>query len=96
MDTSTSELVKNAAGSFVRWMLVLIAGILVKKGIITNAQGETYVATALPVAIGGVMALIALGWSLYQKKLANKKIDVALTLPAGANRTVLENKVASQ
>ena len=94
MDTSTSELIKNFVGSAVRWLLVLIGGILVKKGILTNAQSETYVAQFLPVAIGGGMALVALVWSIWQKKHSNTKVDVALTMPAGANRDALETKVA--
>lgn len=88
-----SQLLKNLAGSAVRWLLVLIGGFLVKKGIITDAQSQTYVDQLLPVAIGAVMAGGALLWSFWQKKHANEKIDTALALPAGTDRAVLEKKV---
>jgi uncharacterized membrane protein YccC len=93
MDTSTSELVKNFVGSAVRWLLVLAGGILVKKGIITTEQSETYVAQVLPVVIGAAMAGVALVWSLWQKSHANKKVDVALSLKEGTSRATLEKKV---
>lgn len=94
MDTSTSELIKNFVGSAVRWLLVLIGGILVKKGIVSSDAAGTYIQQFTPVAIGGAMALVALVWSIWQKRAANKKVDVALTMQAGANRDALERKVA--
>ena len=93
-NTSTSELIKNFVGSGVRWLLILVGGILVKKGIISTQQSDVYVQQALPVAIGAVMALVALIWSFWQKKHANTKIDVALTMPVTADRADLEKKVA--
>lgn len=93
MDTSTSDLIKNYVGSAVRALLFLVAGILVKKGIISTEQGNVYVEQLLPVVIGGVMALGALLWAMWQKKHANKVIDVALTLPAHADREDLAKKV---
>jgi hypothetical protein len=93
MDTSTSEFIKNAVGSGVRWLLVLAAGILVKKGVISTEQSDVYVQQAMPVVIGAVMAAIALVWGIWQKKHANLKIDKALALPAGTDREVLEKKV---
>jgi len=93
MDTSTTELIKNYVGSLVRWLLVLVAGILVKKGIISTAQSDVYVQQLLPVAIGAVMGLIALIWGMWQKRHANQKVDKALALPAGTSRETLEQKV---
>ncbi len=91
--TSTSELIKSLIGTGVRWLLVLVAGILVKKGIVSTQQTEVYIQQLTPVLIGAVMGLVALALGLWQKKHANKKIDVALTLPAGADRADLEKKV---
>ncbi len=93
MDTSTSELVKNAVGTFVRWLLILAAGVLVKKGIISTEQSDVYVQQALPVVIGAAMALVALIWGIWQKKHSNDKIDKALQLQAGTSRESLEKKV---
>jgi hypothetical protein len=93
MDTSTSELVKNAVGAGVRWVLVLAGGVLVKKGIISTAQSDVYVSQVTPVLIGAAMAGVALVWSLWQKKHSNDKVDVALKLQAGTDRATLEKKV---
>lgn len=92
-DTSTSQLIKNAVGAGVRWVLVLAGGVLVKKGIISNDQADIYIQQALPVVIGAAMAGVALLWSLWQKKKANAKIDTALEMPANTSRATLE-KVA--
>lgn len=94
METSASELIKNMVASGVRWVLVLAGGILVKKGIISTDQSAIYVAQAAPVVIGGAMTLVALGWSLWQKKHANTKVDVALALPITATRKTLEAKIS--
>lgn len=93
-DISNSQFVKNAVGSLVRWLLVLAAGVLVKKGIISDSQSAIYVEQYLPVAIGGALALVALLWSIYQKKRANAKVDLALALPANTTRETLEEKAA--
>lgn len=95
METSSSQLIKNVIGAAVRWLLVLVGGVLVKKGIITNEQSETYIAQALPVAIGAAMAGAALLWSIYQKNRSNTKIDMALEMKAGADRADLEKKAAA-
>lgn len=91
-DASTSHLIKNAVGSLVRWLLVLAGGVLVKKGIISTEESNLYVDQALPVVIGIVMAGVALLWSLYQKKVANAKVDLALAMPAHTDRAELEKK----
>lgn len=92
MDDSTSQLIKHLMGSGVRWVLVLVGGILVKKGIVSSDQSAAYVEQLTPVLIGAAMAGAALLWSLWQKKHANTKIDLALTLPAGTSRETLEKK----
>lgn len=93
METSTAELIKNFTGSVVRWLLVIIGTFLVKKGVVTNEQSGLYVEQATPVVVGVALDLIALGWSLYQKKRANKKIDTALEMVAGTSREKLETAV---
>jgi len=92
-NTSTSELIKNFVGAGVRWLLVLVGGILVKKGIVSSAQTDLYVQQLTPVLIGVAMSGAALAWSLWQKKHSNTKIDVALTMPPTADRADLEKKV---
>lgn len=94
-DISNSQFVKNAVAAGVRWVLVLVAGVLVKKGVISDEASGLYVEQAMPVVIGVAMALVALAWSVYQKKRANAKVDLALALPANTTRAVLE-KTADQ
>lgn len=93
MEDSTSQFIKNAVGAGVRWLLVLIAGVLVKKGIINSEQSELYVAQAMPVLIGVAMAGVALVWSLWQKKRAQDKVQVALDAPQGTTLAQLEKKL---
>lgn len=92
-ETSTSQLIKNSVGAGVRWTLVLLAGVLVKKGIVSSEQGSVYVEQATPVVAGAVIAAGMLAWSLWQKRHANQKVDLALSLVAGTNRKTLEKKV---
>lgn len=93
MDTATEQLVKNAMGTFVRWLLILAAGILVKKGIISTTQSDVYVQQALPVVIGAAMALLALVWGILQKKHSQDKVLKALNAPAGTSLEQLEKKI---
>ncbi len=95
MDVTTSQLIKNLVGAAVRWVLVLVGAWLVNKGIITDAQNSTLVSDGIPVAIGIVMTVFALLWSLWQKRHANQKVDLALSLPSGTSRKVLEEKQAA-
>lgn len=55
-----NPLIAQALAAVIRHALTIGSGILVAQGIWTQAQAETMVA-------GAVVALIALGWSLWQK-----------------------------
>lgn len=92
MDDSTSQLIKNSIAAGVRWLLVLAGGFLVKKGMITPEQSDAYISQVTPVLIGLGMAGIALLWSLWQKRRANEKVDLALSLPSNTTRAQLEKK----
>ena len=80
-----NPILQSALGSVLRWLLALGAGYLVKAGIWTNSNAETYVAA-------GAMALLAIGWSLWQKYHSRIKFLTALTMPVGAT----ENDVTAQ
>lgn len=92
-ETSTAQLIKNSVGAGVRWTLVLLAGVLVKKGIISTEDSTVYVEQATPVVVGVVIAAGMLAWSLWQKRHANQKVDLALSLSAGTDRKTLEKKI---
>lgn len=84
-----NETIKTFVGSAVRWLLVLLAGILVKKGIISTEESDVYVNQALPVVIGLVIALGTLAWSIWQKRSAAAKqdslIETAVKQPASTS-----------
>lgn len=76
-----------AIGAILRHFLTLLAGYLVSKGIWTDAEAQTYVMAA-------VTALIAFGWSLYQKHRAKLFADKARELPAGVSEERVKTEVA--
>lgn len=77
-----------ALGSIVRWVLALGAGYLVKAGIWSGAEAETYVTAA-------ALALLSLGWSLWNHYRARLKLLTALALPFPATEQTVERVVAA-
>lgn len=51
---------QEALGSIIRWLLTLIAGYLVSKGVWSSDAAKIYVQAA-------TIGALSLGWSLYQK-----------------------------
>lgn len=82
-----NPLVVEALGSIVRWALTFGGAYLVKVGIWSQADATTYVA-------GAAMALIALGWSIYQKYGARLKLVTALASPVQISEAQVEHKIA--
>lgn len=60
-----NPLITAALGSIIRWGLALGAGYLVRAGVWAEADAKTYVFAAS-------MAVLSLGWSLWQKWKANR------------------------
>lgn len=73
-----NPLVQRALGSILRAILLGWAGHLVKPGIWTAADAETY-------AEAGALAILALGWSLWQKYQQHLTVLAALDAPAGTS-----------
>lgn len=73
-----SPLVVEALGSIVRAGLQILAGYLVTAGIWQAEAAEKYVGAA-------ALALISLGWSLWQKYSMRTKLVTALAMPSGAS-----------
>ncbi len=69
-----NPILQAAIGSIIRWCLALLAGYLVKAGIWTGSDAQTYVAA-------GSLAILALGWSIWQKFRSQVKGLVASKLP---------------
>lgn len=65
-----------AVGSILRWALGLVVPYLVSAGIWTADEATTYIT-------GLSLAIVALGWSLWQKYRSRIKFLEALSAPAG-------------
>lgn len=77
-----NPLAVEAVGAIVRAGLNFGAGWLVGHGIWTQSQAEQYVGAL-------ALALIAYGWSVWQKHGMRSKLVTAMAMPAG----VTENEV---
>lgn len=66
-----NPILQAALGSILRWALAIGAGYLVKAGIWTGSDAETYVTAATLGALGLI-------WSLWQNKRGRVKLLTAL------------------
>lgn len=82
-----NPLLQEALASIVRWALALGAGYLVKAGIWTGSDAQTYVAAA-------ALALIALGWGIWQKYQSRLTLVTALSSGPSSEEAV-KTRIAS-
>ena len=82
-----NPLYQEALASIIRWVLAIGAGFLVERGIWAEADAAGYVSAA-------ALAVVALGWSFYQKYTMRTKLVTALALPA-TTEAKLETKIAA-
>lgn len=82
-----NPLAQVALGSVLRWALAIGAGYLVQAKIWTDSEAATYVTAA-------ALAILSLGWSMWQKYTSRRKLVVALTLPPTTEQ-VVELTIAS-
>lgn len=66
-----NPMLATALGAIVRWVLALGAGYLVKAGIWSGTDAETYVA-------GAALALLSIGWSAWNKYRGQVELLIAL------------------
>jgi hypothetical protein len=83
-----NPILQAAVGSILRYALMVLAAFLVKKGIWSDSAAEGYVEA-------GVIALLALGWSLWKNYQSRSHLMVALTLPVGSTENDVKAKIAS-
>lgn len=83
-----NPLAVEAIGAIVRWVLAIGAGVIVERGIWTPEDSSKYVAAA-------ALALIGLGWSIYQKYGMRLKLLTALTSTTAMTEHQVEAKVAN-
>ena len=83
-----NPLLQSALTSALRWALAGLAGYMVTHGIFTDDQAGKLIEAAVPAAI-------ALGWSLWEKSNARKKVLTALMMPSGSTEDDLKAHIAS-
>lgn len=69
-----NPILQAALGSILRFFLAMGAGYLVKAGVWTGSDAETYVTAA-------ALGLLTLGWSLWNKYKERQKLLTAIALP---------------
>lgn len=84
-----NPLLQAALGSFVRWGLALGAGYIVKAGIWTRSDAEIYITAA-------TLAILSIGWSVWQKYRARLKQVMSMKAPRGTTDTRIEVLVSEQ
>lgn len=78
----------EAIGAIVRWLLTFGGAYLVKLGIWNQDDAAKYIA-------GATLALISLGWSLYQKYGSRLKLLTAMATPGTTTEHLVEMTVAA-
>ncbi len=68
---AVNPILQSALGSILRWGLAIGAGYLVKAGIWTGSEAETYITA-------GTLAALTLGWSLWKNYSGRLKLVTAL------------------
>ena len=76
------------AAAVARFVITLVAGMLVAKGRIEAPSTEQV--ESLAGAVAAVMGAVSLGWSLFHKQKVEKAIDVALDMPSGSTKADLK------
>jgi hypothetical protein len=79
-------MIAAALGSILRHALTGVAGFFVTKGIWSEDEASSYLMAA-------VAGLLALGWAIYSKYIAQAKLVTALAAPAGTTERDVEKMV---
>jgi hypothetical protein len=84
-----NPLLQQAIGSVLRCLLAIGAGWLVKHGVWESTDAKHYVGAAS-------MALLAIGWSLWQKYHSRVKVLTALAMPQGSTENELNTQIITK
>lgn len=72
-----NPLLQSALLAILRWALTIASGWFVRKGIWTDANAAEYVTA-------GAVALVTVGWSVWNKINWHIKFNTALAMPKGS------------
>lgn len=81
-----NPILQAALTSIVRWLLAVGAGYLVKAKVWSDSDATTYVTA-------GALAIITIGWSLWEKYRERSKLLTALMMPALSTEDELKARV---
>jgi hypothetical protein len=84
-----NPLLYTALGSILRWLLAIGAGYLVKAGIWNSTDAEKYIAA-------GAIAVLTLGWSLWQKYHSRIRFLTALAMPSGSTENDTNTQIIAK
>jgi hypothetical protein len=87
-----NPLAKQFMSTWIRYVLIFASGYLVKSGIWTEAEADTYIAQLVEMLVPVLIGLAAAGWGTYKTYIKEKARNTAQALPAGV--TAEEVKVA--
>ncbi len=82
-DFLKNPILKRILASGVRAGLAALTGWLVAHGYASSDEAASFAADVAP-------ALVALLWSAYEATQVNKRIEVALNMPAGSSKAKLD------
>ena len=82
-----NPLLREALGAIVRWVLAIGAGYVVKAGIWSEGDALAYTSAA-------ALALVALGWSVWQKYKSRQTLVTALASSTPMTETLAKRRVA--
>lgn len=85
-----AEFIKKLLGSQVRAALVLLAGILVTKGIIQPEHVDAFVGANVQIVLGGIIYLGTFAWNYFQKLKVQKVEDLAKKMAPQATASILK------
>jgi len=83
-----NPILQAALGSIVRFFLAALFGYVVKAGIWSASEAETYVGA-------GTLAVLGLGWSLWAKYRDRIKLLTALSMPHGVTENDVKEHIAN-
>jgi hypothetical protein len=87
-----NPLVKQMLSTVIRYVLLFVAGYLVKEGIWTPEEADTAVTKMVDALLPIIVAMAVAGYGMYKTYLKQKAQVTAQALPAGA--TTEDVKVA--
>ena len=93
MDETLKKILKHAAASLVRKLLIMVATWLIAKGLISDEQGGQLAAADMAeIVLGMIIVAAAVGWGWLKVWHANRKLNVAIASSPDMSRKEFESR----